>query len=268
MSYTLFKKSWKDLIFERRNKEYGAYELREEYDGYITKAVIIAVLFAGLSIGGPMLYKILVPDPKVEKEQLIEVDLAKLPPPPENPNEPPPPPPPKIEMPKVETIKFLPPEVKKDEDVHEPPPTIEEVKEAVIANKDQEGVKGDETAVVVEEAAPVAIEEPKEEEVFTVVEQQPQFPGGIAEMMTFIKKNINYPREAANMGIEGKVIVGFEVAKDGKIDRISVLKGIGYGCDEEAVRVVKMMPNWEAGRMNGRSVKVKMTIPIKFQLSK
>ncbi len=268
MSYALFKKSWKDIIFDSRNKAYGAYELREEYDNYIVKAMIIAVLLAAFSIGGPMIYKLLKPEEKVPIEEMIEVDLAKLPPPPENPNEPPPPPPPQIEMPKVETIKFLPPEVKKDELVNDPPPTITEVKEAVIANKDQEGVKGDETAVVVEEAAPVAIEEPKEEEVFTVVEQQPQFPGGIAEMMTFIKKNISYPREAANMGIEGKVIVGFEVGKDGKLDRIQVLKGIGNGCDEEAIRVIKMMPNWDPGKMNGRSVKVKMTVPIKFQLSK
>lgn len=268
MSYALFKKSWKDIVFERRNKAYGAFELREEYDNYIVRALIIAVLFAALSIGGPMIYKLLKPEPKVEVEEMIEVDLAKLPPPPENPNEPPPPPPPKIEMPKVETIKFLPPEVKKDEEVNDPPPTIEEVKEAVIANKTEEGVKGDESATVQEEAAPVAIEMPKEEEVFTVVEQQPQFPGGIAEMMTFIKKNINYPREAANMGVEGKVIVAFEVGKDGRLDKIQVLKGVGNGCDEEAIRVIKMMPNWEPGKMNGRSVKVKMTVPIKFQLSK
>jgi len=267
MSYLLFKDTWKDIIFRNRNKEYGAYQLRKDYDKYIVTSVLIAIAFAGLSLGGPMLYKLLIPEKAVEVEEMIEVDLAKLPPPPENPNEPPPPPPPKVEMPKVETIKFLPPEVKKDEEVNEPPPTIEEVKEAVIANKTEEGVKGDET-MVVEEAAPAPIEEPKEEEVFTVVEQQPQFPGGIGEMMAFIKKHINYPREAANMGIEGKVIVGFEVGKDGKIDKIAVLKGIGYGCDEEAIRVVKMMPNWDAGKMNGRSVKVKMTIPIKFQLAK
>jgi periplasmic protein TonB len=267
MSYLLFKKSWKDIVFESRNKSYGAYELREQYDGYITKAVIIAVLFAGLSIGGPMIYKALVPEPKIEEMEMIEVDLAKLPPPPENPNEPPPPPPPKIEMPKVETIKFLPPEVKKDEEVVEPPPTIEEIKEAVISSKTEEGVKGDET-MVVEEAAPAPIEAPKEEEVFTVVEQQPTFPGGVVEMMTFIKKHLNYPREAANMGIEGKVIVTFEVGKDGKIEKVKVVKGIGYGADEEAERVVKMMPPWEPGKMNGRSVKVKVTIPIKFQLAK
>lgn len=266
MSDILFKDSWKEIIFKGRNKEYGAYQLREEYNRYITLAVLIAVSFASLSLGGPLLYKLFVPEKAVEKEVMVEIALTDLPPPPENPNEPPPPPPPVIELPKVETIKFLPPEVKKDEEVNEPPPTITEIKEAVISNKTEEGVKGDETAVVVE-AAPAPIEV-KEEEVFTVVEQQPEFPGGIAEMMGFIKKHINYPREASNMGIEGKVIVGFEVGKDGKIEKISVLKGIGYGCDEEAIRVVKMMPNWTAGKMNGRNVKVKMTIPIKFQLAK
>lgn len=267
MSDLLFKQSWKDIVFKNRNKEYGAYQLREEYDGYISKAIIISTLFGALALGGPLLYKKFAPDAAIEKEVMVEVDLAKLPPPPENINEPPPPPPPKIEMPKVETIKFLPPEVKKDEEVVEPPPTIQEIKEAVISNKTEEGVKGDETAVVVE-AAPAPIEEPKEEEAFAVVEQMPSFPGGYNEMQLFIKKHINYPREALNMSIEGKVIVGFEVGKDGKVEKISVLKGIGYGCDEEAVRVVKMMPPWEAGKMNGRYVKVKMTIPIKFAIGK
>ncbi|MBC7389626.1 MAG: energy transducer TonB [Opitutaceae bacterium] len=268
MSYTLFDSSWKEIIFEKRNKNYGAYELRTEYDKNISRALILAILFAALSVGGPMIYKFLKPTPGVVKEEMIEVDLEKLPPPPENPNEPPPPPPPIIEMPKVETIKFLPPEVKKDEEVVEPPPTIEEVKEAVIANKTEEGVKGDEMAVVQEEA-PVAIESPKEEEVFTVVEQMPQFPGGgVKEMQLFIIKNFVYSREATNMGIEGKVYVSFEVGTDGKIEKVQVLKGLGYGLDEEAVRVVKKMPSWEPGRMNGRNVKVKMTIPIKLQLSK
>lgn len=268
MSYTLFDSSWKEIIFDKRNKKYGAYELRTEYDSNISRALILAILFAALSVGGPMIYKFLRPAVAVEKEVMIEVDLEKLPPPPENPNEPPPPPPPIIEMPKVETIKFLPPEVKKDEDVVEPPPTIEEIKEAVIANKTEEGVKGDEMAVVQEEA-PVAIEAPKEEEVFTVVEQMPQFPGGgNREMQLFIIKNFVYSREATNMGIEGKVYVSFEVGSDGKIEKVQVLKGLGYGLDEEAVRVVKKMPSWEPGRMNGRNVKVKMTIPIKLLLSK
>jgi len=268
MSYTLFTDSWKEIIFDKRNKKYGAFELRTEYDKNITRALIIAVLFSAVSVGGPMIYRFLIPTEKVVVEEMIEVDLEKLPPPPENPNEPPPPPPPQIEMPKVETIKFLPPEVKKDEEVVEPPPTIEEVKEAVIANKTEEGVKGDEMAVVQEEA-PVAIEAPKEEEVFTVVEQMPTFPGGGAkEMNTFIVKNFNYTREATNMGIEGKVYVQFEVGTDGKINNVKILKGLGYGLDEEAIRVVKKMPSWEPGRMNGRNVKVKMTIPIKLEFSK
>ena len=265
MSYTLFKTSWKNLIFERRNKEYGAYVLRTEYDNYILLALLAAVLLAGVSIGGPTLYEKFFGD-KFAVEEMKEVVLTDVlpPPPPENPNEPPPP----VELPKVETIKFLPPEVKKDEEVVEPPPTIEEVKEAVISNKTEEGVKGDETTVVVEEAPPAPIEEPKEEEVLVYAEQMPEFPGGQAEMFKFFAKNINYPREAANMGIEGRVALSLEVDKDGNLAKITVEKSLGYGCDEEAVRVAKLMPKWNPGKMNGRSVKVKVRVPIKFQLSK
>jgi protein TonB len=266
MGYALFKKSWKDIIFEKRNKEYGAYELREEYDRYILRALLIAVIFAFLSIAGPGIYKWLFPEKPFEREEMIEVDLAKLPPPPENPNEPPPPPPPKIELPKVETIKFLPPEVKKDELVNEPPPTIEEVKEAVISNKSEEGEKGGETAVVVEESAPVAIEEPKEEEVLLYAEQMPSFVGGYKEMMLFIQKNIVYPKEALNMGIEGKVYVEFIVDAHGHLSNFIVKRGIGYGCDEAAVSVMKKMPKWEPARVNGRPVKLKTSIPIVFKL--
>ena len=169
-------------------------------------------------------------------------------------------------MPKVETIKFLPPEVKKDELVNEPPPTIEEVKEAVIANKSEEGVKGDEMAVV-QEAAPVAIEEPKEEEVLLYAEQMPSFIGGYKEMQLFILKNIVYPREAQNMGIEGKVYVEFIVDQTGTLSNFTVKKGIGYGCDEAAVTVMKKMPKWEPAKVNGRAVKLKTSVPIVFKLN-
>ena len=169
-------------------------------------------------------------------------------------------------MPKVETIKFLPPEVKKDEEVNEPPPTIDEVKEAVIANKTEEGVKGDETAVVVEEA-PAPIEAPKEEEIFTYAEQMPSFPGGYKEMMLFIQKNITYPKEALSMGIEGKVYIEFVVDAEGNLSNFTVKKGIGYGCDEAALAVVKKMPKWDAAKMNGRPVKIRTSMPISFKLN-
>jgi protein TonB len=169
-------------------------------------------------------------------------------------------------MPKVETIKFLPPEVKKDEEVTEPPPTIEEVKEAVISNKTQEGEKGDETAVVAE-APPAPIEVPKEEEIVTYAEQMPSFPGGYKEMMLFIQKNVVYPKEASSMGIEGKVFIGFVVDQQGNLSNFTVTKGIGYGCDEAALNVVKKMPKWEAAKMNGRPVKIRISMPITFKLN-
>ncbi len=103
--------------------------------------------------------------------------------------------------------------------------------------------------------------------VYTVAEQMPQFPGGVSKMMTFIKNNIKYPKEASRMGIEGKVIVSYEVRRDGTLNDIRILKGVGSGCDEEAMRLFEIMPKWEAGMMNGRKVIVKTSTPIKFQLS-
>jgi TonB family protein len=108
--------------------------------------------------------------------------------------------------------------------------------------------------------------EPRQESVFSYVEQMPEFPGGLDALMTFIRTRIQYPRLAIESGISGKVICGFIVNTDGSISDAKVLRGIGGGCDEEAIRVIKSMPNFKPGTQNGHPVRVRYNLPINFNL--
>lgn len=107
-----------------------------------------------------------------------------------------------------------------------------------------------------------------EKQVFTVVEVMPQFPGGEEGRIKYLKENVNYPEAARKQGIEGTVFVTFVVEKDGSVTNARVLRGIGGGCDEEALRVVSAMPNWKPGMQRGKPVRVQFNVPIKFNLNK
>jgi len=111
-------------------------------------------------------------------------------------------------------------------------------------------------------------EEVYEDEIFTVVEQMPEFPGGTKAMYEYLGKNINYPQVAKEAGIQGKVYVSFVVGKDGSITDVKILRGIPGGkmCDNEALRVVKKMPKWKAGKQRGKAVKVSYMLPVQFTL--
>lgn len=116
---------------------------------------------------------------------------------------------------------------------------------------------------VVFEEAP---EEEEVDEIFTIVEDQPAPDGGMAAFYQFVQKKLKYPAQARRMGIEGKVFVQFVVDKDGTLTEVKAVKGIGAGCDEEAVRVIEGAPKWKPGKQRGRSVKVRMILPITFKL--
>ena len=109
-------------------------------------------------------------------------------------------------------------------------------------------------------------EEIVEAEIFKVVEEMPEFPGGAAKMMEFIQKNIKYPMMARESDIQGRVFVNFVVEPDGTITNVTVMRGIGGGCDEEALRVVQSMPNWKPGKQRGSAVRCSFTVPIIFKL--
>ncbi len=262
-----------DIVFQNRNKAYGAYDLRKVYRPTLTKSMIMGGALFILAMVSPMLIKLL-PGSKDELN-LEEVELMKLPPPPPiDPNEPPPPPPPPVELPKVATIKFLPPEVKKDEEVPEetPPPKVEELEKAAVSDKTQEGdPDAEQTVAAPEETAPVkeeakVVEVEKEDQIFQVVEQQPEFPGGASALLGYLGKNIKYPAAASRANVSGRVFMTFVVNTDGSIQDAQVLKGLGFGCDEEALRVVKTMPKWKPGKQSGRPVRVKYNLPVSFVL--
>ena len=109
-------------------------------------------------------------------------------------------------------------------------------------------------------------EEIVEAEIFKVVEEMPEFPGGAAKMMEYIQKNIKYPMMARESDIQGRVFVNFVVEPDGSITNVTVMRGIGGGCDEEALRVVQSMPNWKPGKQRGKAVSCKYTVPVSFRL--
>lgn len=116
------------------------------------------------------------------------------------------------------------------------------------------------------EAPEIEEEEIVEAEIFTVVEQMPEFPGGAAEMTKFIQKNIKYPMMARESDIQGRVYINFVVEPDGSVSNVTVMRGIGGGCDEEAVRIVNMMPKWNPGKQRGIAVRCSFTVPIVFRL--
>jgi protein TonB len=121
--------------------------------------------------------------------------------------------------------------------------------------------------VIEEYVAPEVVdEEVVEQEIFKIVEEMPSFPGGEAKLMEYVSKNIKYPQIARETGIQGRVFVNFVVEPDGSVSNVTVLRGIGGGCDEEAMRVVKNMPKWKPGKQRGKAVRVQYMLPVNFRL--
>lgn len=253
--------TWDDIVFERRNKDYGAYINRKNYSKYVLIALGITVTVLILVLAAPAIAKLLKSARGSEEPKLRETTISLDQPPPITPQ--PPPPDVRIPPPVKTIIKFLPPKVTEKEVVEEEEmPTIEEIKENETGATAVEGT-GD---VVFDEPAPVVAAESDDDKVFYAVEQQAEFPGGFAAMNKFLSKNIKYPASAKRMGVEGKVFVKFIVDKEGAISSIEVIKGINADLDKEAVRVIKLMPPWKPGKQNGRSVKSQFVLPVYFKL--
>ena len=251
-----------NLVFEGRNQNYGAYELRTNYNKRVTYIVGGMILFSLALLG----VKKIADRPKEEVvEEVLKVEQIDLTPPPpvdEQPPPPPPPPPP----PMVEMVKFVPPVIKDDAVEEEPQKLQEEVKETNVGTKDQEGEK-DIVAPPTEVAGPA---EPTAPEIFTIVEEMPEPPGGIKSFYEYVGKKVVYPAAAREAGISGKAYLKFVVETDGSLSDIQIMKGVpGCGdCDKEAVRVLKAYPEkWKPGKQNGRAARVYYTLPINFKIS-
>lgn len=258
-----------DIIFEHRNKSYGAYELRTHYTTNINRALLIGIGFFGLML----LTNFLFARERDDAKELIgcELIIQKIPEEPlpeiEKPKEVEPPKP--IEQ--VKTRIYIEPIVVENTENETPPPTQEDLSDAVLGDKNEDGRVVESITETpptqVKTAETIAVELPEEDNTpFLTVEVQPSFMGGNSEMYKFLGKNLKYPSAAQRANIQGKVFLSFIVEKDGSITDIETMKGIGFGCDEEAMRVVKLMPKWIAGKQNGRNVRVKFTIPVFFRL--
>lgn len=160
----------------------------------------------------------------------------------------------------------------------EPPPPEQQQPETQVLNIVEDDIEVDDELnidveaddqTIIEDFEPVEVTEKKvvEQEIFTVVEDQPSFPGGEAARMQYLQKNIEYPQMARESGIEGTVFVTFVVETDGTVTQVRILRGIGGGCDEEALRVVRNMPKWKPGKQRGRPVRVQFNMPIRFKLA-
>ena len=250
----IYTDDWCNMVFDGRNKDYGAFEDRQKAPKRHTLALIIAVSVFTVAVSAPVLIKALAPTKKMRNVEVTSLADIKIEKPLENLEVPPPPPP------VQNLVKFTPPEVT-NEEVTEEVKTIDELKDtkAQISVTD---VAGHTDA---SEVADLKVVEEKEEPL-AFVEQMPEFPGGQDALFKYLNSNIKYPSIAQEMGISGKVVLQFVVDKQGKIGNIKVIRTLGAGCDEEAVRVVKAMPSWKAGRQNGKSVPVYFTLPVFFQL--
>ena len=246
-----------NVVFANHNRAYGAYMLRKDYNKRLGLALAAAIGVFVLAIGAPIIIsKMGSGDDEIEvKKKIVDVNLELFE---EQPEEPPPPPeviPPP--QPQIETVQFVAVEAA-DEPVEEPPPTQADLTETTAGQTSQEGQNID--------APPPP--PPVEEETFDLaaVQEQPEFPGGMEKMYEFLSKLQKYPDMEADAGIQGKVYVEFVVEKDGKISEVKLKKGVSAGLDKEAQRLVKAMPNWNPGKMNGKAVKCRFVLPVKFTL--
>ncbi len=256
---------WRNIVFQDRNKDYGAYTLRAGSSRRHNIAILIVFVSAIVLFSLPKLIELVKPkDREVVTEvttlssldkPVVKNDIKKLGPVV---------PPPQLKS----SIKFTAPVIKKDEEVkdNEQLKSQEELTKSAVAIsiadvKGNNDKNGKDIADIKQNVTQV-----EAEKIYDVIEQMPQFPGGESELMKFLSNNIKYPVIAQENGIEGKVIIGFVVSKTGDISDIKVLRSLDPSCDKEAIRVVKLLPRWIPGKQNGVNVNVRYTLPVSFKL--
>ncbi|MDU1903869.1 MAG: TonB family protein [Dysgonomonas sp.] len=265
---------WCDMIFEGKNKEYGAYALRMSSSKRHISAFLASIVFVGIVASVPSFLKAVKPanqnlggvtsvteftnlqKPEIPEENVVRNEIA------------PPPPPVKA------TIQFTPPVITEDNKVADD----KEMKAAdeMLKNKnlqisivDYADGSTDKNAIDPRELIENRkIVEEKPEPPITFAQQMPQYPGGDSELIRYIGSNLRYPTIAAENNIEGRVVIRFVVGKDGSVSDINVIQTLDPSCDKEAMRVVKSMGRWIPGMQNGRPVAVYYTLPILFRLQK
>ncbi|WP_160713325.1 energy transducer TonB [Chitinophaga solisilvae] len=267
-----------DILFDGRNKDYGAYELRNRYDRRVRNAVMGTASIVLVMIGGYVVSNQLHAADRNDHPVLITkaVELENLQPPAEEPVLPPPPPVESAPPPVTASIDFVKPKIERDADVSEEemPPRIEETVNKAIGFENREGEPGDADEALVDlkgsgngTVVEPPVTSPDDKGPLTFVEMMPEFPGGEAGLIKYLKNRLRYPSMAQENGIEGAVYVQFVVNRDGSISDVKTTGGAkGGGLEDEARRVVSVMPKWKPGKQNGQAVAVLYSLPIRFAL--
>lgn len=272
----LLDMSFNNIIFKGRNKTYGAYNLRRTYADTLKNATLIAIaVFSGLIVmpmltGSPTEKEIVVENNKgitVFLDPPVMPDLPVIEP--KNAAA-------QAALPakkKIKTVAFAPPKVVSNSTkVTAVVPSQAELENVVIGNQNTDGTEGGNNttaeATGSEEVEGGTGTDASAIAPFDYVEDMPSFIGGESAMIQFLSKNMRYPTKAQNAEVEGIVVVSFVVAANGDIMNAQVLKGLGFGTDEEALRVINKMPKWKPGKQNGRNVPVRFTIPIRFNMKR
>lgn len=266
----LFGNEWLDVVFDQKNKSYGAYALRRDSSSNTSRALLIAGTLFILLFLSPKIINLIKGNNTIEDVPVKETLVTVQPPPPVNPETPPPA---AIEPPpaRQNQIKFPPPIVMEDNKVIDVDPV--QIKDLADTNPGQKDVIGVPDGNIVIEGptgkgpvGAIATEDNTVYDVFVALEVQPTFPGGMDKFYKYLSKNIRYPAMAQDNNIQGKVYLSFIIEKNGSLTDIKVERKLGYGTDEEAVRVLSGSPKWVAGVQNGKFVRVKYNIPISFAM--
>ncbi len=279
----LSSREWCDLVFEGKNKDFGAYVIRTDSPKRHNKAVLWTII--GAVIFGLLAFGFVKANQYLEERRLAEqgeqeevlIDMSQEAEEPEPENE-------RVEQPKPEvlpeevlkSVKVTELQIVEDDKVKKEDEikTQDELKETETAFGQKDNEKGTEDRnvtrtlkeeVVVEKKEEKPKEE-KKEEIFRSVEQMPQFPGGEAALMKYLQSHINYPPMAAENNVQGRVVVQFVVDKTGKVGEVKVVRSVDKDLDKEAVRVCKSLPKFTPGRQNGQAVSVWYTLPVTFKL--
>jgi len=250
-----FIPTFDDIVFENRNQEYGAYQIRKKYNRVVLISTLIGIFILGLIVIVPYIRASNQAKQKardateVIAEMANDLQEAAAPPPP-------PPPPPPSEQQAV--VKYVAPVVVDSVKVED--------QSKLMISDDQVSTTVNKEVVEVVEQKQEEVQEKEEQQVFVVVEEMPEFPGGELALRTYIAKAIVYPTVAQENGIQGKVFVTFVVNKDGSVSNAKIARGVDASLDTEALRVVSTLPKWKPGKQRGVPVRVSYTVPISFKL--
>ena len=259
-----------DIVFDGRNRVYGAYELRALYQRHVTRALVIATAMFALMLAFPLVAQLLrdklpVVAPRVDDGNTLiapPIDPKVIAPPPIAPPVAPP------VQPREATIRFTPPVVTPDEKATDDVPEQEALATARISTTTQEGSAEPDTRELETVEGPKTVEGAVDTKVYISVEQMPELPGGGGQtaIVAAIQRAVKYPALALHNGVEGKVYASFTVNAKGEIVDLKIVKGLGAGLDEETLRAIKSLPKFIPGKQNGREVSVSFTVPVTYRI--